>query len=235
MVATAWTGGVIPPGVCFAYGVGGVTCAEGARWATIRDVPRTSSSLADSGEAFAGALLLATPLIEEPTFRRTVVLMLEHDDGGSLGVILNDLSAVPAADVLPAWGGVLHPQVALGGPVQADAGVAVAQLHADAMAAPPAGLRLLAGPWAVIDLDQDPDQVTAALADAQLFVGYAGWSVGQLDAELAQGSWWVVESRPGDLELARRTPRDYCWSKVLRRQPNDLRFASTFPPDPALN
>lgn len=200
-----------------------------------RSVRRTSSGLADSGEAFVGALLLATPLIEEPTFRRTVVLMLEHDDAGSLGVILNDLSAVPAADVLPGWRDVLHPQVALGGPVQADAGVAVAQLHDSAVASPPAGVRVLAGPWAVIDLDQDPDLLTAACADAQLFVGYAGWSVGQLDAELAQGSWWVVDSRPGDLELARRTPRDYCWSQVLRRQPNELRLASTFPPDPALN
>lgn len=200
-----------------------------------RGVARTSTGLADSGEAFTGALLLATPLIEEPTFRRTVVLMLEHDEGGSLGVILNDLSAVPAADVLPDWRAVLHPQVALGGPVQADAGVAVAQLHDAALAAPPDGVRTLAGPWAVIDLDQDPDGLAPALADAQLFVGYAGWGVGQLDAELAQGSWWVVESRAGDLELARRTPRDYCWSKVLRRQPNDLRLASTFPPDPALN
>jgi putative transcriptional regulator len=205
------------------------------RWATIGGVARISSGLADSGEAFCGALLVATPLIEEPTFRRSVVLLLEHDEAGTLGVILNDLSAVPAADVLPGWRDVLHPQVALGGPVQADAGVAVAQLHEAARTSPPAGVRPLSGPWAVIDLDRDPDDLAPAVADAQLYVGYAGWAVGQLDAELAQGSWWVVHSRAGDLELARRSPRDYCWSRVLRRQPNDLRFASTFPPDPALN
>lgn len=196
---------------------------------------RTSSGLADSGEAFTGGLLVATPLIDEPTFRRAVVLLLEHDESGTLGVVLNDLSGVPAAEVVPQWEGVLHPKVALGGPVQPDAGVAVAQLRSDAASAPPDGVRVLTSEWAVIDLDGDPDQLADQLADAQLFVGYSGWSPGQLDGELAAGSWWVVDSAPGDLQLARRAPRDYCWSQVLRRQPNDLRMASTFPPDPALN
>ena len=101
-------------------------------------------------------------------------------------------------------GGVLHPKVALGGPVQPDAGVAVAQLRSDAASAPPDGVRVLTSEWAVIDLDGDPDQLADQLADAQLFVGYSGWSPGQLDGELAAGSWWVVDSAPGDLQLARR-------------------------------
>lgn len=196
---------------------------------------RTSSGLSDSGEAFTGALLVATPQIDEPTFRRSVVLVLEHDEAGTLGVVLNDLSAVPVDEVVPGWEAVLHPTVALGGPVQADAGVAVARLRQGAIDAPPEGVRRLSGSWAVIDLEREPASLAPALADAQLFVGYAGWAAGQLDSELAQGSWWVIHSDPTDLELARHSPREYCWSRVLRRQPNELRFASTFPPDPALN
>jgi putative transcriptional regulator len=174
-------------------------------------------------------------MIEEPTFRRSVVLILEHDDAGTLGVVLNDLSAVPVRDVVPGWEAVLHPTVALGGPVQADAGVAVVRLKATAVSAPPVGVRPLSGLWAVIDLEQEPASLAPAFADGQLFVGYSGWAVGQLESELEQGSWWVVDSMPGDLALARHSPRDYCWSRVLRRQSNELRLASTFPPDPALN
>ncbi len=196
---------------------------------------RISSGLGDPGEAFTGALLVATPLIDEPTFRRSVVLLLEHDEAGTLGVVLNDLSAVPVEEVVPGWEWVLHPQIALGGPVQADAGVAVASLRQGIREVLPDGVRALSGLWAVIDLEREPDSLAPVLADAQLFVGYAGWAAGQLDDELEQGSWWVVDSAAGDLELARRSPRDYAWSKVLRRQPNDLRYASTFPPDPALN
>lgn len=198
-------------------------------------VARTSAGLGDPGEAFAGALLVATPLIDEPTFRRSVVLLLEHDEAGTLGVVINDLSAVPVSDVVPGWETVLHSRIALGGPVQADAGVAVVRLTEGAALSPPDGVRPLGGVWAVIDLEREPLSLASALADGQLFVGYAGWAAGQLAAELEQGSWWVVDSLPGDLDLARHSPREYCWSRVLRRQPNDLRLASTFPSDPAMN
>jgi putative transcriptional regulator len=197
--------------------------------------------LADAGEPFAGALLVATPLIEEPTFRRSLVLILEHQTdaelvaGGTLGVVINDISAVPAQDVVPGWSTVLHSHVGVGGPVQTDAGVALARLADAPSGHLPDGVRPLTGLWALLDLDADPDDLAGSLADAGLFMGYAGWAPGQLDNELAEGSWWVVDSRPDDLALARQQPREVSWAAVLRRQHSDLRFACTFPPDPALN
>lgn len=199
------------------------------------DVSMTSTGLADSGTAFVGALLVATPLIDEPTFRRAVVLLLEHNEEGSLGVVLNDLSDLPADDVMPGWTGVLHRYVALGGPVQGDAGVAVASLVGDSGTSAPTGVRPLAQGWAVLDLNGEPAALAGSVDDAQLFLGYAGWGAGQLDEELAAGSWWVVASQPGDLRLGRVGPREATWSRVLRRQPTDLRLASTYPADPSHN
>ncbi len=201
----------------------------------IEGVTTTSSGLGDSGSAFPGALLVATPQIEEPTFRRTVILLLEHLADGSLGVVLNDPSSVPAAEVMPMWSGVLHTDICVGGPVQTDAAVAVARLDPAATASPPEGLRPIAGPWAVVDLDSEPMATSGAIVDAQLFLGYAGWGAGQLAGELRTGSWWVVDSAPGDLALGRRRGREGAWWSVLRRQRNDLRLASTFPEDPSLN
>jgi putative transcriptional regulator len=149
--------------------------------------------------------------------------------------VLNDPSGVPAAEVMPSWSGVLHTDICVGGPVQTDSAVAVARLDPAASLSPPAGLRPIAGPWAVVDLDSEPRDASGAIVDAQLFMGYAGWGAGQLDGELRTGSWWVLDSAAGDLALGRRRGREGAWWDVLRRQRNDLRLASTFPEDPSLN
>lgn len=208
-------------------------------------VGRSSRGLGDAGEPFVGALLVATPQIDEPTFRRALVLILEHHadhdadeaaaDGGTLGVVINDISAVPAQELVPGWSGVLHSHVGVGGPVQTDAGVALARLVDAPTGQVPEGVRPLTGLWALLDLDADPGQLEGTLADAGLFMGYAGWAPGQLDHELAEGSWWVVDSWPNDLAVARQQPREVAWAAVLRRQRSDLCLACTFPSDPALN
>lgn len=193
-----------------------------------------SEGLSDSGAAHAGALLVATPQIAGPTFARTVILLLEHSSDGSLGVVLNDVSELSLEDLVPGWERVLSPVVAVGGPVGEDAGIAVGVLSLP-VAEPPLGVRKISGWWAVIDLARAQSEVAAAITDAQLFLGYAGWDAGQLDSELATASWWVVPSEPGDLALGRRAGRLGMWRAVLRRQRNDLRFAATYPQDPATN
>jgi len=217
-------------------------------------VGNISRGLADPGTAFPGSLLVATPLIDEPTFRRAIVLILDHSSEGSLGVVLNDESDVSVEDVIPDWGGVLDPVIAIGGPVQSDAGVAVAGLRTLPTVLPegmlpegvlpegmlpegmlPEGLRTVAQGWAVMDLDGEPALVADLVAEARLFLGYSGWGPGQLEEELSSGSWWVVASQPGDLSLGQGVRRVDAWRQVLRRQVTDLRFAVTYPDDPSAN
>lgn len=193
-----------------------------------------STGLAHSGEPRPGALLVATPMIDEPTFRRAVVLLLDHNEDGSLGVVLNEESELSLTEVIPEWEGLLAPRISKGGPVQTDAGVAVAGLR-DVLAVLPEGLRPVAEGWAVVDLDSQPDGLEGTVNEARLFLGYSGWGAGQLAEELRTGSWWVVPSMPGDLGLGLGRPRVQVWRQVLRRQPNELKFAASFPEEPEWN
>lgn len=181
--------------------------------------------------SLAGRLLVATPGLGDPNFRRTVVLLLRHDDDGALGVVLNRPVPVPTGDALPAWADAVTPPATLfqGGPVGLDGALGVVTL------VPGGGgvvVDRLAGPFGLVDLDADPADGLPGVTGVRVFVGYAGWSADQLEAEVAAGDWYVLDARPGDVT----TPEpDLLWRRVLRRQGGTLAIVSTFPEDPSLN
>ena len=70
------------------------------------------------------------------------------------------------------------------------------------------------------------------MTEVRLFAGYAGWSPGQLEAEIGEGSWWVLDSLPADAFDDRP---DRLWKQVLLRQGPPIAFAATYPADPTLN
>jgi putative transcriptional regulator len=178
----------------------------------------------------AGRLLVATPLLVDPNFERTVVLLLDHDESGSLGVVLNRPSPVPVGDVLEGWDElVAEPGVLFhGGPVSTDSALAVATL---ATGDDPVGFRRLFDDTGIIDLDTPTELLDAAIDGMRIFAGYAGWGDGQLAAEIEEGSWYVVPAEAGDVFGA----PDGLWTRVLRRQPGELAWVSTRPADPTLN
>lgn len=181
--------------------------------------------------SLAGRLLVATPGLGDPNFRRTVVLLLRHDDDGALGVVLNRPVPVSTGDALPAWADAVTPPATLfqGGPVGLDGALGVVTL------VPGGGgvvVDRLAGPFGLVDLDADPADGLPGVTGVRVFVGYAGWSADQLEAEVAAGDWYVLDARPGDVT----TPEpDLLWRRVLRRQGGTLAIVSTFPEDPSLN
>jgi putative transcriptional regulator len=180
----------------------------------------------------AGDLLVATPALLDPNFARTVVLVLDVDEDGALGVVLNRPSVVAVAEILPEWGDLTGtPDVLFeGGPVSTDSALAVGA--SAAAPATPVGFRPLYGDVGIIDLDTPAPVLAPALRRLRIFAGYAGWGVHQLAAEIHEGSWYVVPSLPEDLFSA--DPTDL-WKQVLRRQPGELAWASTRPADPSLN
>jgi putative transcriptional regulator len=183
-----------------------------------------------------GDLLVATPLLLDPNFERTVVLMLDVTDG-ALGVVLNRPSPVPVGEVLPDWQGLAGPPDVLfhGGPVGTDSALAVGLTAAPAGLDPdeePLGFRRLFDAVGIVDLDSPTPVVAPALSHLRIFAGYAGWGAEQLQDEIATGSWYVVPSLPGDITAA--DPRTL-WTRVLRRQPGELAWVSTRPADPTLN
>lgn len=177
-----------------------------------------------------GKLLVATPELFDPNFRRTVVLILEHDsDDGALGVVLNRPSTVDVADPLAAWDAVVsEPRVVFsGGPVSPEIGIALA----DTPGEPPDGWRPLVGNVGVVDLGSDPDDMGGALR-SRVYSGYAGWSPGQLEAEIDEPAWFVIDPLPDDLFL---DSPESLWPMVLARQPGVVSWYANYPEHPSLN
>ena len=190
--------------------------------------------MAETPSLAAGTLLVATPSLVDPNFDHTVVLLLDLDGDGALGVVLNRPSEVPVSDVLPEWTpSAATPDVQFaGGPVGTDSALAVGALPRSEDDDEPVGFRRLFDEIGIIDLDTPTELLAPALSTMRIFAGYAGWGSGQLEAEIEAESWYVVPSAPGDLFGADPLA---LWSRVLRRQPGELAWVSTRPFDPTLN
>ena len=188
-------------------------------------------------EALAGRLLVATPMLGDPNFRRTVVLVVEHEtEQGTLGVVLNRPTKVPVGQVLEPWSELAtDPSVVFnGGPVSPNSALAIAHVPGTDE---PVGWHPLDGAPAVarlglVDLDAPPGLLAAAIVSLRVYAGYAGWSAGQLKGEIEEGAWYVLPAQPGDVFAAE--PGEL-WRQVLRRQQDDLAFVATYPDDPTLN
>ena len=180
----------------------------------------------------SGMLLVATPALQDPNFAETVVLLLDVNDEGALGVVLNRPSQVLVADVLESWRDtVAEPEVLFrGGPVGTDGALAVARLCDPDD--PPVGWRPVAGPVGMVDLDTPAELVDGSLAAMRVFAGYAGWGVGQLAGEVDEGSWYVVSGEAGD---AFRGETNGLRRDVMRRQPGMLAWHVNRPVDPDMN
>jgi putative transcriptional regulator len=196
--------------------------------------------------SLTGALLVASPTLADPNFARSVVLLLDHDEEGALGVILNRPSEVTTSDVVPlprtpGWADLVsEPAVVhVGGPVTPEAIVCLGRMsrmrrmRADAdNAGDLSGWTPLGGLVGAIDLDADPDDLLAALDGLRVFAGYSGWGPGQLEHELRIGGWLVLGAEPDDPFTADPAT---LWSRVLRRQGGELALLHTMPADPTHN
>ncbi|MGH8967332.1 MAG: YqgE/AlgH family protein [Actinomycetes bacterium] len=183
----------------------------------------------------AGQLLVATPALIDPNFDHTVVLLLDYDENGALGVVLNRPSQVPVSEILSEWSDVVRsPEVLFqGGPVGTDSALAVAALPpGEEESLEPVGWQRMFDNTGIVDLDTPAELISPAVAGMRIFAGYAGWGTEQLEAEIEEGSWYVVPSTTADLFGA---DPEGLWMRVLRRQPGELAWVSTRPTDPTMN
>lgn len=163
----------------------------------------------------APGLLLAMPQLNDPNFSRAVVLMIDHSEHGSFGLVINHPSPIKATELLDSlemtWGGEDAAVVWSGGPVSPSTGW------------------VLHEPWATdvrggmievtsrIVLSTSPDQLRAIAAapppQIRLLLGYSGWGPGQLAEEMARGAWLHVAADPA---LVFETPPDAMWETAVR-------------------
>ena len=182
----------------------------------------------------AVSLLLANTDLLEPTFRRSVIYVVEHNDGGTLGVVLNRSSETAVYNVLPQWAKLAtKPKTMfIGGPVKRDAALCLGSLRAGTDPQGVPGLRHVSGRIVMVDLDADPDTVAPALEGVRIFAGYSGWTIGQLEGEIERDDWIVLSALPSDVLVEQRVD---LWARILRRQPLPLSMLATHPIDISRN
>lgn len=181
-----------------------------------------------------GSVLAASPDLKDPNFMHTVVLMCQHTVDGALGLVINRPSGLTVDQLLPE-----HPLLArqkrgvfTGGPV----GLNTLQFLHVLPQRIPGGIELGRGLWLGGELEALAAYLAEFAAEAdrhvRLVVGYSGWSSGQLESELASGSWvpapiepaWVFEADPSTM-----------WRRVLRSLGNETAGLEDLPPDVSWN
>jgi putative transcriptional regulator len=179
-------------------------------------------------ESLRGHLLVASPSLLDPNFRRTVVLLLEDDDEGAVGLVLNRPSETTVGEAVPPLAELADAEdlVAVGGPVQPEAVSVLAEWDD-----PDAAGSIVFEDVGPVPAEADLDGVLSTTRRRRVFAGYAGWSPGQLRLELGEPSWIVARPRPDDVF---DTPRDL-WASVLRRKGGEYRLLATMPENPSLN
>jgi putative transcriptional regulator len=181
-------------------------------------------------DSLRGKLILAGPMLKDPNFDRTVVLITEHTEEGAMGLVLNRPSDATIGDAVPdlAWVAEADDTVYVGGPV-APNGVIVLAEWTD----PGQAVVLVDDDLGFVPGDaDDPDALATAIRRARVYAGHAGWGPGQLEVELAEEAWIVEAPRREELFS---DDAEGLWPAVLRRMGREFALLSTMPPDPSLN
>jgi len=181
-------------------------------------------------EPAPGILLISDPFLRDPNFMRTVVFLCEHQDQGSFGFVLNRKYENTIDELIPELDGHKIP-VYYGGPVQMDTIHFLHQYPDDI----PGGLEVINGVY----WGGDFEKVVEMIKNKQLeqnkirfYIGYSGWSSGQLDDELKEKSWLTVKATR---KLVFHGKFEEIWKESLKHLGGDYEMMINFPIDPQLN
>ncbi|HEV2074874.1 MAG TPA: YqgE/AlgH family protein [Thermoleophilaceae bacterium] len=179
-------------------------------------------------DSLRGQLLVAAPNLVDPNFRRTVVLIAEHDEEGALGLVLNRRLELAVADVVPELDPLApNGRVHAGGPVRPSGALILAEFEE-----PGAAGLLVVGSVGLPAADMEVDDLVGAASRARVFAGHGGWGPGQLDTELEADGWIVLPAEPDDVFTA---DSEGLWATVLERQGGEYALLARMPADPRMN
>ena len=180
-------------------------------------------------DSLRGRLLISSPVLVDPNFARTVILITEHTEEGAMGVVLNRPSpasvgeAVPELSELAGEDSLIH----VGGPVQGDALIVLAEFRDRSAAA-----TIVVADVGLVSADVETEDLVAATRRARVFAGYSGWGPGQLEGELEEEAWIVEAPVPGELFAE---DADGLWGAVLERKGGRYALLARMPSDPSVN
>ena len=181
-------------------------------------------------DSLQGKLIVASPAITDPNFRRAVVLIAEHSADGAMGVVLDRVSEATVGDVVGGLSWLVGDDapVFVGGPVATTSVTVLAQFSDPAHAA-----LLIEDDLGFIPAEAEDEAALAAAVDrVRVFAGHAGWAPGQLEEELSDDGWILADALREDCFTE---DPEGLWEAVLRRQGGTFSLIATMPYDPSLN
>ena len=181
-------------------------------------------------DSLRGQLLIASPALYDPNFRRTVVLVTEHSEDGAMGLVLNRPAETTVADGAPPLAHLVEDDahVHVGGPVEPAAVTVLAEFED-----PDESASLVLGDIGFVRADAELDELPGGTRRARVFAGYCGWAPGQLEAELEGEESWIVETPLPDDVFA--DAAGDLWGSVLRRKGGQFAIVAMMPYDPSVN
>lgn len=164
----------------------------------------------------SGVLLVATEAMPDPRFRQTVILLVEQNRSGSLGIMVNRRTGTRLGELVPEFGAIdpLHRRIYLGGPLAGSGLVFMTRDRNTAGSAADVGVPVVAG----VTLSHQPElleqRLRAAADDVSLrvYIGYCGWEPGQLQAEVSDGYWYVTSA---DAETVFAAAPEGLWARLI--------------------
>lgn len=177
-----------------------------------------------------GSLLLAEPFMMDPNFKRTVIFITEHNEDGTVGFVLNRESPLLLSDAVEGFEGFDVP-LYLGGPVQTDT-LHYLHTYGDKLEG---SIEIADGVYWSGNFEGLKAMVQQGEIDPKeirFFLGYSGWSPGQLDDEMKESSWITHEGK--GLHVFNTDPEEL-WKQVLEEKGGDFAMMVNFPENPILN
>jgi putative transcriptional regulator len=177
-----------------------------------------------------GVLLIADPFLKDPNFMRTVVFLTEHREEGTVGFVINRQYENTLDELIPEIEGHKLP-VYYGGPVQMNT-IHFLHRYPDEV---PGGIEVMKGVYWGGDFDRLIDLINSGKVDEnkiRFFIGYSGWSAGQLESEMSEKTWLVA---PAIRSLVFHSNAEEIWKASLKHLGGEYEIMINFPIDPQLN
>ena len=183
-------------------------------------------------ETFVGKVLLSEPFLQDPNFERTVVLITQHTEEGSVGFVLNNPSKMDTSQLVPQLG-LPNLPVYIGGPVGFDT---LNLLHYTDFSIPQS-LQVKSDVWWGGEINYVIDGFQNQIItpeNIKIFHGYSGWAPGQLEDEIKNDDWIMADIHSPDIFDAHLIGNDL-WKKIVKSLGPDYKLMANFPIDPSLN
>lgn len=177
-----------------------------------------------------GTVLISEPFLDDDYFKRSVILLCEHNEEGTFGFVLNNYIDIALTDLiedLPAF----DTRISIGGPVNSDNLFYLHTLGENI----PGSIEVfdgiyMGGSFEVLQVALESG--TLQRDQVRFFVGYSGWSPGQLDDEISRNSWFVGKAKADDLM---NPDIENLWQKVLQDMGSNFSLIAGYPEDPNMN